>query len=152
MKRERPPMNYKSLFKMRLTIYVSLIIAICTGLTASVARGQALDSVDIERRGNATEINVRFITYVQYLRHAPPDFGKSLRIYVQLTGGGVQPSDLIPLTKRFSRTGETPQITVSFPESDNSLLITFDQPTKYAVRPGSDGRSIIVLLPAAAEK
>ena len=127
-------------------------IALCAGLVSNPAQAQAMDSVEIERRGNVTEINVRFMTYVRYLRHAPADFGRSVRIYVQFTGGGLQPGDLLPQTKHFSKTSETPQISVSFPESDNSMMIAFDQPMKFTVRPGSDGRSISVQLPSIADK
>ncbi len=145
-------MDYNSLFIKRLLVSLNLMAAIIGGFTAGLAHGQALDSVDVERHGNATEINIRFMTYIQYLRHTPVDFGSTLRVYIQFTGGGVQQDDLIPQTKQFRRTGDVPEITVRFPDSDSSLQITFDQPMKFTVRPSPDGRGITVTLPAAAEK
>jgi hypothetical protein len=142
----------KSLLIKHLLFSLSVTAAVCTSLISVPARGQAVESVQIERRANATEINIRFMTYVQYLRHAPVDFGKSMRIYIQFTGGGVEPGDLVPRTQRFPRSEEAPEISVSFPEFDNSLMVSFDQPTKFEVRPSPDGRGIIVRLPPATTR
>ncbi len=128
-------------------------LAIGAGLLPLHAHSQAVDSVEIERRGDMTHIKIQFKTYIQYMRHAPVGAGNSVRIYVQFAGGtsNLDPSDLMPRTQRFPRRGDTPEITVSFPEHDNALLITFDQTTKYEIRPSSDGRSIVVALPPAVK-
>jgi hypothetical protein len=114
---------------------------------AGAAAAQAVDSVDVERIGNQAEISIRFITQIQYLRHTPPDSGRSLRVYVRLTGPGVETSDLAPETTRLPKVAYLPQFSVAFPESDGSMLIIFDQPTTFSVRPKPDGRSISVLVP-----
>ena len=117
-------------------------------LCAKPSYGQAIDSVDVERIGNEAEITIRFITQIQYLRHAPTDSGKSLRIYLRLTGPGIQESDLIvPGTTRLPKTAYLAQFSVTFPESDRALLIAFDQSTRYIVRPKPDGRSIGIRVP-----
>ncbi|MEQ1774882.1 MAG: hypothetical protein ABL891_13975 [Burkholderiales bacterium] len=41
-----------------------------------------------------------------------------------------------------------PRFTVTYPGTENSLVIDFDQPTKYSVRGGADGRSIVITVPA----
>ncbi len=111
----------------------------------SASHAQAIDSMDLQRRGTGeAEIVIRFSTQVQYLRHAPRDVGNSVRIYVLLTGGGLQPSDLLPQSKRLPREDSLPQATVSFPELDNSVLVSFDQSVRFSVTPGPDGRSILV--------
>ena len=117
-------------------------------LCAQSSFGQAIDSVDVERIGNEAEISIRFITQIQYLRHAPPDSGKSLRIYLRFTGPGIEESDLIvPNTIRPSKTGYLGSFSVFFPEPDRALLIAFDQSTRYTVRPKPDGRSISIRVP-----
>ena len=133
---------------------VAAAVTLWCGLFASPAWSQAVDNVEIERRGELTHIKIQFKTYIQYMRHAPVGSGNSVRIYVQFTGGtsSMDPGDLLPRTQRFPRQGDTPEITVSFPESDNALLVAFDQTTKFEVRPNSDGRSIIVILPPAEKK
>jgi hypothetical protein len=112
-----------------------------------VGYSQAIDTVDVQRRSDSeAEIIIRFATRVQYLRHAPQGTGSSVRIYVMLTGGGLQPGDLIPQTKRLPKQDSLPQTTISFPELDNSLLVSFEQPVRFSVSPGPDGRSIYLLV------
>ena len=141
------PLVTRPMFTIRIRGLMRAMLAVCALLAAGPAPGQALDSVDVQRRANEVEITVRFATQVQYLRHAPPDFGKSLRIYLRLSGFGIQESDIRPETKRPPKTEGVPQFTVSYPELDGAMLIAFDQPIRFTVRPGSDGRSISILVP-----
>jgi hypothetical protein len=136
-------------FEKTLRLFIA---ALCAYLTSGHVLGQAVDNIAVERRGDATTINIRFITHVQYLRHTPLDFGNTVQIFVQFTGGGLQPSDLIPQTKRILRTGDTPEIAVSFPEAGNSLRVTFDKPQKFTVSSSPDGSSIVISLPSPAGK
>lgn len=123
------------------------VVAACMLVASSLAYGQALDSVDVVNNGNETEVIIRFVPRVQYLRHAPVDFGKSVRVYLQLVGLGIQPGDLVRATKHLPKTDRSPHMTISYPELDKSLLINFEEPVRYSVRPGADGRSISILLP-----
>jgi hypothetical protein len=145
---------HTSISAKSLLISLTTAVALWSGFFATSACGQAVDNVEIERRGEITHIKIQFKTYIQYMRHAPVGSGNSVRIYVQFTGGtsSMDPSDLQPRTQRFARQGDTPEITVSFPESDNALLVAFDRTTKFEVRPNSDGRSIIVVLPPPEKK
>jgi len=128
------------------------ILATCALLAAGVTRAQLLDSVDIHPAGSNSEIVVRFATPVQYLRHAPPASGKTLRIYLQLTGGaGIQPGDLLPATMRSPQSDLVPKFTVTFPESGNAIMIDFDREIRFSVYPGADGRSIGVLVPSSPD-
>jgi hypothetical protein len=133
---------------------VTAALLLCAGLFSAPVRSQAVDSVEIERRGDTTHLKIQFKTYIQYMRHAPVSSGNSVRIYIQFTGNtsSLDPSDLQPRTQRFQRQGDIPEITVSFPESDNALLVAFDQTTNFEVRPSSDGRSINVTLPATTKR
>jgi len=124
-------------------------LAFCTIAATSFAHGQALDSVVVVSRDDQTELIVHFLPRVQYLRHAPVDYGKSVRIYLQFVGLGVEARDyLLPVTKHLPKTENSPHVTISYPEPDRSLLLSFEAPVRYAVRPGPDGRSISILLTA----
>lgn len=113
----------------------------------STSHAQLIDTVDVQRRSaNEAEVIIRFAAQVQYLRHAPRDAGRSVHIYIALTGAGVQPGDLVPQTLRLPKQDFMPQIAVSFPEPGNSVLVSFDQNVRFSVNPGSDGRSIRLLV------
>jgi len=129
---------------------VRAFLAFCTLVATGLAHGQALDSVEIVTRDDQTELIVHFLPRVQYLRHAPVDYGKSVRVYLQFVGPGVEARDyFVPVTKHLAKTEHSPHVTISYPEPDKSLLIIFDAPARYIVRPGKDGRSISILLIAA---
>jgi hypothetical protein len=110
-----------------------------------------LDGVEIQPKGSSAEIVVRFATQVQYVRHAPQASGKTLRVYLQLTGGaGTQPGDLLPATMRPPKNDLVPKFAVTYPESGNALMIEFDRQTRFSVRPGADGRSISILVSSSS--
>ncbi|MBE0626062.1 MAG: hypothetical protein IH606_14750 [Burkholderiales bacterium] len=117
-------------------------------MTLATAHGQALDAVDVKQREADVEIILRFSTQIQYVRHNPLEQGQSLRIYVRLVGVGLKPGDLAPSTRRTPPHGPAPAAVIRFPEHDGAVSIAFDQSTRFSVRPGSDGRSISILIPA----
>jgi hypothetical protein len=145
---------HTSISAKSLLISLTSAVALWSGFFATSACSQAVDSVEIERHGDVTQIKIQFMTFIQYMRHAPVGSGNSVRIYVQFTAGAsaMDPSDLLPRTKRFPRQGDIPEISVSFPERDNALVVAFDQTTNYEVRPSSDGRTIVVTLASVAKK
>jgi hypothetical protein len=122
-------------------------IALAAIAGAGAAHAQLIDSVDVQRRGNEAAITIRFTTQVQYLRHAPLDFGAALRIYTQLTRPAVQENDLGQESQRLPETDLVPRFTLTYPEADGALSIAFDRPTRFTARGGDDGRSIVLLLP-----
>ena len=112
------------------------------------AQGQALDSVDVQQRDTGAEIIIRFATQILYLRHNPLAEGRSVRIYLRLVGIGLQEGDLAPDSRRLAASGPAPAATIRFPEPDGSASVSFEQATRFSVRPGADGRSISILIPA----
>ena len=119
-------------------------------LVARTARAQILDSVDVqEGEGPRSQILVRFTTPVQYLRHTPPDSGTTLRIFVQLLGPGIQPEDLMPMTLRYRGSKHVPPFSVSYPETDNALVVSFAREVRFSVGPGPDNRSILIAVTAS---
>lgn len=121
-------------------------------LACSVANAQIIDRVDVTPGENEAEIVVQFSQKILYLRHTPLHDGKNLRIFIRLIDTNLVESDLMQETVRAPKTDRVPNVTVLYPELINGMLVTFSKATKYSVRPGTDGRSIIItvpLLPAA---
>jgi len=128
------------------------IVAACAVLAAGVTRAQLLDSVDVQAKGGGAEIMVRFATRIQYVRHAPQAAGKTLRIYLRLTGGaGMEPGDPLPSTLRAPKNELGLAFAVTYPESGGALLVEFDRQTRFSVHPGPDGRSISILVPSSPD-
>lgn len=126
-------------------------VLLCAGLAAAApahgeqARGELIEGVDVERRGSEALVSIRFTVPIAYARHAPADFGASLRIYPGLPGAWYSRSKG---TLRLPATDMVPLFTVSYPEPDGALLIEFDRPTRFEVNPNS--QSISVTLPVLA--
>jgi tetratricopeptide (TPR) repeat protein len=111
------------------------------------ARSEVLDRIEVRKVGGNAEIQVRFGVRVQYLRHFPQKQGDTLRVYIAL----VPTNGVIPEAVREQRRSPpgnlVPRFTVSFPDQGGSLLIKFDKPVQFKVGPGSDSRSIRVVVP-----
>ena len=137
---------FMSVYRRSWRTWLRTVLAIVLTSAVTAGRAQILDSVEVMRRGDNAEITIRFDTPVQYLRHNPADSGNLLRIFVRTRGIDNGHGDVMHVTKRLRASESVPSITVSFPEIDNSLLVTFDRPVRYAVHPESDGRSISVVL------
>jgi predicted double-glycine peptidase len=126
----------------RVLAAVLVCVGCTTGAHAQTARAELIDGVDIERRGNEALIHIRFSVPIEYSRHTPADSGDSLRIYPGLTGAANGTSRGM---LRLPQTDMVPQFIVTYPESDDALLIQFDRPTRFEVAP--DRHSITVTVP-----
>lgn len=109
-----------------------------------------MDRIEVMRMGKEAEITIRFSTRIQYLRHGPAKPGKLLRVYIRLVDSDVAESDLMQQTLSSPHTDIVPRFTVTYPELSNGMLITFAQETSWDVRPGTDGRSIVIKVPTLA--
>jgi hypothetical protein len=123
-------------------LFAALLLLACSGLHA-----QILDRIDVLLGENTAEIVIRFTENIVYQRHAPPGEGKILRVFFRFSDGGVPESELMQQTLRAPKTSRVPTITVTYPELVNGMLISFSQVTRYAVRPGTDSRSIVIEVP-----
>ncbi len=108
---------------------------------------QLLDRIDIRKADNETEITVRFNVPIQYVRHAPQDESKFLRIFIRVTDPGFAEENLTQATVQSPQSPWIPRFTVMYPEIRNGLLVTFDKSTRYVVHQGEDGRSVIIHTP-----
>lgn len=110
---------------------------------------QIFDRIEVLRVGQQAEVHLRFASQIQYLRHAPPNHGRLLRIFLRLVNPPVPENDLMQETFTSPRTDLVPPFTVTFPELQNGLLVTFSESTRWDVRAGRDERSIVLTLPLA---
>ena len=119
---------------------------ILTGYAATV-QAHIIDRIEIEPAGNEAEIQIMFDTRIQYLRDASLGNGE-IHIYFNLLEPDPSPVQPVSEAKESPPSSIAPHFTVSYPELDSALDIKFDQQIEYRVRPGKDGRSISVFVPA----
>ncbi|HKI65104.1 MAG TPA: hypothetical protein VKA16_10830 [Burkholderiales bacterium] len=124
--------------------------AACLVVAAGAARAHIIDSLDVERHGKQAQIRIRFNTTVQYLRHTPQDAGKTLLIYVQVTGVSPPNADFGSQTVALPRTDLVPRLSVTYPGAGNAVQVDFSRSTPYKVTWSEDGRSIDVNVPILA--
>lgn len=116
-------------------------------LAATAAHAQLLDNLEVhDGEGDASQVIVRFAAPVQFLRQTPLGSGRTLRVYIQVTGLGVQPDDLIPTTLRYPGSARVPPFSATFPDTGNALVLTFEREVSFSARPGPDNRSIAVAV------
>lgn len=117
-------------------------------MLCSVANAEAIDRIEISRNGSSAEIRISFIGRVQYLRHTPHDEGKDLRIFLRYFGD-VSESDLMQEHLASPKTDLVPRFRLIYPELVNALAVFFDERTRFGVKQGEDGRSIVITVPVA---
>jgi predicted double-glycine peptidase len=120
-------------------------LAAASSVRAQSARGELIEAVDIERKGDEALITIRFSVPIEYKTHTPTDSGATLRIYPGIPGGDKSPTRGM---MRLPDTDMVPRFTVSYPEPDDALLIEFDQPTRFEVSPNT--HSVTVTVPVFA--
>jgi hypothetical protein len=132
-----------------------LILLAVLVLNSALADAQWLDRIDVVPGKESADIVIRFAQKILYQRHAPPNEGKILRVFIGLVDGQEAGNGFIEETLWAQKTERVPAVAVAFrPFDNNGMLITFSQATKYSVRPGPDGQSIVIsvpLLPAKGE-
>lgn len=123
------------------------LIAAFLVLMCSVASADVIDRIDVNAGETEANIIIKFSQKILYLRHIPVSEGKDLRVFIRLIDSTVHESDLMQESAVSPKTDRVPNVTVLYPELVNGMLLSFSVATKYTVRPGSDGRSMIVTVP-----
>ena len=112
------------------------------------AHAQFVDRIEISRKDKDAEIRIQFSFQIQYISHTPLDEGKLLQIHIRrLADPNAPEGGLIQETLRSPETDLVPRFTVTYPSTNDVMLVTFSQPTRFTVRPEPDGRSIVLRLP-----
>ena len=133
----------------------SVIILILALLTMAVAMRSAhagiIDHIEIRQDGAEAEIRIIFVAQVQYLRQGSLKNG-DVRIYFNLVGVDALDPRLVPENKESPPSDIAPHFSVTYPELDSSLSVSFGKSVDYHVRPGMDGRSISIFTPVIKPK
>lgn len=119
-------------------LFVSLL-----GLAVPCAEAQVIDNIEISKVGKEAEIQLHFITNIRYVRNAVLKNG-DIRIYVTLQN--IEPTDprLVWEKQNSPPSDLVAPFTVTYPELDSSLTLSFGKSVKYRVTAGHDGQSVSV--------
>ncbi len=115
------------------------------------AYAHVIDRIEINHVGDEAEIQIIFDVRIQYLREASLNNGQ-VHLFFGLLEADPDRTFMVPESMDSPPSDIAPHFTISYPELDSSLAIKFDQQVKYRVRPGNDGRSISVYIPALKPK
>ena len=127
------------------------IVLLSMGVAIRPAYAGIIDHIEIRQEGAEAEIRILFVTQIQYLREGSLKNG-DVRLYFNLLGVDAVDSRLIPESKESPPSDIAPHFTITYPELDSSLAISFGKVIDYHVRPGKDGRSISILTPVIKPK
>ncbi len=122
-------------------------------ITVLPAYAQVIDSIEINQIGDEAEIQIQFISRIQFLRQTPLKNG-DIRLYFNLRDVDALDPRLIPETKKSPQSDMVPPFTITYPELDGSLALRFGKVKmwNYKVRPGNDGRSLSIITPVIKTK
>ena len=134
----------------RLRHGAPVFCCVVLALTAAFARAELVDRIDaVEAPGAGADIVLRMTTQVLYLRHAPLGAARDLRIYLRVAGPDAVGTPMEREVRNSPPDTRLPRFRLSYPESDGSLLLSFDRPARFRVGQGPDMRSIrVTMLPA----
>jgi len=144
LKISKVPHTFKNLG--RYTVAIGFIIAFI-GFVMPQAHAQVIDEIEVNQVGDEAEIQLHFITQLRYVRNQVLNNG-DIRIYVTLLN--IDPKDS---RLKWEKYNSPPSdivfpFTVTYPELDTSLTLSFGKKVKYRVSAGHDGRSISIFTPS----
>lgn len=118
-----------------------------SGVAIKPSYAHIIDRTEINQEGNEAEILIQFDVQVQYLRDASFSNGE-IHIFFSQLEADPSGTRMVPEAIDSPPSDISPHFTLNYPGLDGSLVIKFDDAVSYRVRPGKDGRSISVFVPA----
>jgi len=112
---------------------------------------EVIDRIQINQRGNQAEIKIRFVNRIQFVRQVMLKKG-DVRIYFNLLEKDTADQRQTRQKRESPPSNIVEHFSITYPEIDSSLTISFGKPVEYQVRPGSDGRSISFFTPIVKKK
>lgn len=144
-------MKYPGQTPRILLLFVAIILIAGIGYTAPPVRDKVLEEVRIVDNNGTLMVEVHFSFPLRYQSHFPQEQGEELR--VQLRPVRVPSSDLSALYKRegvVPRDADAVSLDEVIYEGDMEggpyLTLRFTRPVSYEVIPGSNYRSMIVVV------
>jgi hypothetical protein len=131
---------------------LALCIAALT-LTSTVS-ADVLEDMEVRTQDGTGEIRLTFSVPVRYLKHFPPEHGELLKVYLQIVERSDLLNDDLRGYKRSPAMALVPSYSLTYTTArdcfatSNPLCLDFQfsQPVQYRIRPGEDGRSLIILI------
>lgn len=131
-------------------ITLSLLLSLL-GITTQHVHAEVIDRIEINQVGDEAEIQLHFITRIQYKRQAVLKSG-DIRIYVTLLDIESDDPRLVWEKKGSPSSDIVLPFTITYPELDSSLTLSFGKVVKSRVRAGSDGYSLSIFTKAIKPK
>ena len=137
-------------------------LALCIAglMLATGAHADVLEDMETRTEQGVGEIRLVFSVPVRYLKHFPAERGELLKVYLQTVGldvptgeelRGYKHSPAMPLVPSYSVTYTTARNCYAAREP-LCLDIQFSQPVRYRLRPGEDGRSLLIHILPESDK
>jgi hypothetical protein len=132
----------------------TLVLAALLAMTAGAAPAQLIDDIETRSEQGVAELRLQFSLPVRYIRHFPEERGELVKIYLQaMSRDGLDPMDLQTYQRVPSVSG-VPPFTLQYSTVRNCfavpdpicLDVQFRQPVQFRIRPGEDGRSLILVV------
>jgi hypothetical protein len=131
----------------------ALLFVLGSGLPMAAA-AELIDDIEAHTVQGVAEIRLQFTVPVRYIKHFPADRGELIKLYLQ-TVGLENSEEVYP--REYAR---TPAISMAPPfhviyttartcfavQDPLCLDIQFSKPVRFRIRPGNDGRSILLTV------
>lgn len=113
-----------------------------------------LDDIEARSEQGVAEIRLHFTVPVRYIKHFPADNGQIIKLYLQVLSldgvGEIEPQEykrtpVIARVPAFSVTYSTVRTCHSV-RDPLCLDIQFNKAVRFNIRPGEDGRSIVLYV------
>ena len=137
--------------KLVRSFFILGMLASSLGIATQKANAEVIDRIEINQVGDQAEIQLHFITRIQYKRLTTLKNG-DVRVYLTLLD--IKPDDprLLWEKKDSPPSDIVPPFTVTYPELDSSLTLSFGKALKTRARAGSDGQSLVISTKAIKSK
>jgi hypothetical protein len=120
-------------------------------LTTQQANAEVIDRIDVNQVGSEAEIQLHFITRIQYKRQAALKNG-DVRIYITLLDIKSDDTRLVWEKKESPPSDIVSPFTVTYPELDSSLTLSLGKVAKTRIRVGADGQTLSIFTKAIKAK
>lgn len=148
---------FSSLFRRFAAAWVAvawlLAALLAAFLFAAPVQAQVFDDVDVRKERDDAVVQIKFTVAIQFLRAVPAKSGDLVQAFYEIRPGGELPR-FFSGERRLAGGGALPAITITDEavrsDFERKLVIRFDKPTKFRVRPGAGNRSIEIVIAGAA--
>lgn len=145
------PMNRYGHFAPRWLL--ALFFLVGCGLPIAAA-AELIDDIEVHTVQGVAEIRLQFTVPVRYIKHFPAERGELIKLYLQTVGledneeinaREYAHTPPIPLAPPFHVIYTTARTCLAV-QDPLCLDIRFSQPVRFRIRPGNDGRSILLTV------